>query len=240
MNQYEEFKIVNGYKIYSNGDIIGKRGKLLSKKTDKNGYIPSQIDLGNLGIARGQHRAVAMVFIPNPENKPEINHKNGIKHDNRAENLEWATESENGIHASYELGKRIGETYYNNILTEEQVIEIYNLCKNSSLKRKEIANMYGVNSDVVGIIVRAGRTWRYLNLEPLPPLTKGSNGKGIKKPRKLYKLTDIINNTEETFTTLNDISKRLGYSTTMVRKYSEHKAKKDLIDERYKVEQFIR
>lgn len=52
------------------------------------------------------HRVVGEYFVPNPQNKPNINHKNGIRHDNRAENLEWCTQQENIIHSFDVLGRK--------------------------------------------------------------------------------------------------------------------------------------
>lgn len=67
---------------------------------DKDGYMSCSLSNGDGTKKKYRvHRLVAMAFIPNPENKPEVNHINSIRDDNRLENLEWSTRSENEKHA---------------------------------------------------------------------------------------------------------------------------------------------
>ena len=93
------------------------------------------------------HRLVALAFIPNPENKAQVNHINGIKNDNRAENLEWVTNKENARHASL-VGLRDGVYKEQEKLTDDQVSE---LCSRrlSGETTRELANEYNVSHETI-------------------------------------------------------------------------------------------
>lgn len=97
---------------YKNSGTRLYPGKPLLKETTLDGY--QRIVLMKEAIKKRFmcHRIVAQEFIPNPENKPFINHINGNKSDNRVENLEWCTQSENELHSFRNLGNTMtGKTF---------------------------------------------------------------------------------------------------------------------------------
>ena len=98
MEQWKKIEGFENYSVSNNGRVRNdKTGRILKTYKKPSGYI--QVQMGRKTVPKYIHRLVAQEFIPNASNKPQINHKNGIKDDNRLFNLEYCTNSENQIHA---------------------------------------------------------------------------------------------------------------------------------------------
>ncbi len=108
------------------------------------------------------HRIVAQHFVPNPDNKKEVNHINGNKLDNRACNLNWKTPSENHQHAlAVGLRKDRGSGSVNAKLSENQVLEIRRLYQSGNFTYKQIGEMYNTHTNYIGLIIKRKR-WAHL------------------------------------------------------------------------------
>lgn len=94
---------------------ISRDGVLINEKTNRerkfslanSGYMQTQISINGKIKNILQHRVLAEAFIPNPKNKQNVNHINGIKNDNRLENLEWCSKSENILHSYKTLNRQV-------------------------------------------------------------------------------------------------------------------------------------
>lgn len=125
--------------------------KVLSPYKMRNGY--ARVILGRKNM-RSVHRLVALAFIPNPEGKPDVNHKNGNKFDNRSENLAWVTKSENQIHA-FANGLQVnarGEDSVKFKITDLEIIAIHMMANSGKVEQLEIGNRFGIHRDTVSLI----------------------------------------------------------------------------------------
>ena len=147
---------------HASGDVELKE-KFKKPTVNSNGYYKTNLYKNGKETTVYIHRLIASAFIPNLDNKPQINHIDGVKTNNDLSNLEWVTQSENGLHA-YNIGLRnvvshssSDPRFKTNVkLTKKQVLEIRKLKNNISTRK--IAKMFNTSHVTVSMI-RTGRIW---------------------------------------------------------------------------------
>lgn len=166
----EVWKDVVGYEgryVVSNMGNVREVGAATNLKQygSGNGYLIVSLNDGSKRKNRLLHRVIATAFIANPDNKPQVNHINGIGVDNRLENLEWVTVSENQRHAVRtglsKFTSVTGENAVHSKLKESDVLEIINLRLVEKLKYRVIGEKYGVSMAVIVEIFR-GNNWKQI------------------------------------------------------------------------------
>ena len=137
------------------GNLIIKHStKLLNGSEDKYGYRTIRMMVDGKKRHIKAHRLVANAFIPNPENKSEVNHINGIKLDNRVSNLEWNTRTENNRHAINTGLLGVGNKSKHTKIFTWDYVTIYSLQVNCGYEVQEIADMYNVSKAPIEKVLR--------------------------------------------------------------------------------------
>lgn len=181
------------YEISNFGRVRSKKTlKLRSLSPSSNGYI--MVLLYNKGFRKGigVHRLVAEAFLPNPENKPVVHHKNHIRNDNCLKNLEWVTPSENYWYA-VEAGRipPVKKTGKHICLNSEKVQIIKYLLDYSNLTNDFIGKAFDVKDRTI-IGIKYDRQWSEVkyNLEDFKSKTLKKEEKkricSVCKERKIF------------------------------------------------------
>ena len=154
-----------GYYINRDGVIYGSRYKIPLKYTvNSHGYHTVGLHINGKSHTQMVHRLIAKEFIPNPENKPHIDHIDGNKINNSLDNLRWVFPQENTDNAK-RLGRiSFGSAFSVSKLTEDQVIEIRKNYRRFSKQRSNVrmlAKKYNVTVDTIRNVVRR-KFWKHV------------------------------------------------------------------------------
>lgn len=151
----EYYKVSNKGNIWTCNPYRNRPPRLLKPGTITAGYLQVTLTHNKKSQAFRVHRLVALAFISNPKNKPQINHDNGDKSCNEVWNLEWSTSSENRIHAlKTGLAKTIkGEDCSWSKLTKDQVKEIRKLYKTGKYSQAKLGKVFNIGQPTVWEII---------------------------------------------------------------------------------------
>ena len=161
-----EFKPIPHYANYlinKCGDIFSTKYEMKKKTICNNGYLQVSLMCGKSKNRHFKqllvHRLVAETFIPNPHNLPQVNHINGIKTDNRVENLEWCTRTDNWEHAQKMNLLSHGSKHHSSKLKEEYIPWIKKMSK-AGISYSKIAKVYDVSDTAIRLILN-DKTWKH-------------------------------------------------------------------------------
>lgn len=151
------------YKVSDTGEVFSVRtNRVLKPNIGMDGYKKAVFSVNNVRKTVRINRLVAEAFVDNPDNKPVVNHKDGDKLNNCADNLEWVTIVENAIHASKNglLKGCKGESNPMSKLTAKEVDEIRRTYKKRShdANAKVLSEKYGVSKSTIWFIA-SGQVW---------------------------------------------------------------------------------
>lgn len=152
----EIYKEIHGISISNLGNVK-PRNKMLTKRKRRirtHGYEEIQSQVNKVRKSYLVHRLVALAFIPNPENKLEVNHIDGDKLNNNVDNLEWCTSSENTRHA-FRIGLMKG---VKNIRSAKITREDADIIRLSNKTNVLLAKLYNISTTSIHNI-KKGKTW---------------------------------------------------------------------------------
>lgn len=162
MAEYRKLANYSNYRIYPDGRIYSEYiNRFITATEDSSGYLQNTLvdDFGNRKTIKN-HILVASAFIPRINEKPEVNHKDFNKHNNKVENLEWCDRHYNmQYNNTHRVNKRAKVL---SPLTEEQVLLIPKMM-NNGFSIKFIAKLLHVGHVTIRKII-THKTWKYLNL----------------------------------------------------------------------------
>lgn len=162
------------YFVDEEGNVYGKRVKYLKQQLSTKGYKRISVTIDQTKYTIFVHRMVATAFIPNPYNKPEVNHIDGDKTNNHVTNLEWATTKENIRHANTILGKGVGETHSQATLTELQVREVCSYIE-QGYRTVDVHKMTGIGLEKIKSIKKKS-VWKHVVYDYDFPTGKSDHG----------------------------------------------------------------